>query len=145
MKLGLSAVAIAAAALLAAGCGGDDSDGASEPEASDEEQIRELHEEYIQAIFAGDGPRACDLLADPAAVVEEAATNTTGFQFEAASCAQVIQFSAGFLGGDEPEILRLDDLVVTGETAGGTSVTGAQEDEISFVRVDGEWKIADDE
>ena len=130
-------------ALLAAGCGGDDSadpDGATTKAATPadaEAAIEEVWAAFVEGVETGDGEAACAGLSE-----DLARPNEANFQLGAGvpggpSCAETFadkQAMASFASGLSPDFAELN---VEGTTADG--ISGAAKP--TFAETDGEWEI----
>jgi hypothetical protein len=126
---GASAVALAALALLIAGCGGSDPD----------EPVRA----YLEAIVEQDGEAACDQLSDELrADIERApAARATG-----RTCPDVMELAAGLnpdLSTEDVEDLEIE-VEEEGDEATATleNPLAGREETIDLVEADGEWRIS---
>jgi hypothetical protein len=151
--------ALAACALLTAGCGEDDSPGedaqpiASTPAATaaatPEVEVRKVVADELAALAAGRGAEACELMTAPGEqqAIEEvnqaAREREVAYSFD--DCAAAISAS---LGGEEPDPAVRDDAVQLADgaeidvtEAGATAVLG--ELTLTLDRVDGEYRIDD--
>jgi hypothetical protein len=125
----LLTLALAVLALLAPGCGGSDPD----------EAVRD----YLDAVVAQDGERACDQLTDELRREIERAPAARG---QGRTCAGVMELMAGL----NPALTKQDveELDIAVEEDGDRAVATLQsplarrEETIDLVDIDGDWRIS---
>jgi hypothetical protein len=124
-RLLAAAIAIAASALLAAGCGGSD-----EPDA--------VVEDFYAATADGDAEQLCALVTDETA-------QSAAEQEDAETCEEGVEKSFASEGAEEAASLAEDvevgDATIDGETATVEVSAAGQSDEVNLVKVDDEWKV----
>ena len=150
MELRGWAGAIAVLGVLA-GCGGDgDSD---RPDArADEAAVKKVLEEALDALYDGDGARACSLYTSSyrRKLVEENQADKSDVAPRGESCEKQVKdyqpILKRFVPGRDVEVLRVR---VRGDNATAVSVfnttRGKSRIKEFLVRRDGEWKIDDDQ
>jgi hypothetical protein len=134
-----------------AGCGGDgDSD---RPDArADEAAVKKALEEALDALYDGDGARACSLYTSSyrRKLVEENQADKSDVAPRGDSCEKQVKdyqpILKRFVPGRDVEVLRVR---VRGDNATAVSVfnttRGKSRIKEFLVRRDGEWKIDDDQ
>jgi hypothetical protein len=134
-----------------AGCGGD---GASDrPDArEDEAAVKKVLEEALDALYDGDGARACSLYTSSyrRKLVEENQADRSDVAPRGDSCEEQVKnyepILKRFVPGRDVKVIRVS---VRGDNATAVSVfnttRGKSRVKESLVRRDGEWKINDDQ
>ncbi len=156
MRRCLGGTAIVVSVALAVwGCGGGDgadadggaSGGGTSPGATaapdprqDEREIRRVADEFYEAFLKLDGDAACSLLSEAAAqqLVEDPDNEEYGD-----TCPEILAGGAAVITafyGEDPEI-RITDIEVTGDRATATSSFAGEQEQLTFEREGGEWKV----
>jgi hypothetical protein len=125
MKMGmrLAVATLAASGLIAAGCGGDDTEesGADSPDAA--------VTSFFAAIEDGDGDRACELMTDD---------SVEALELGGEECST---FAESEGSGDLPDDFEVGDATEDGDSA-TVNVTGDGEElEVPLVKDGDEWKV----
>ncbi len=134
-----------------AGCGGDG--GPDRPDArEDEAAVRKVLAEALDALYDGDGARACSLYTSSyrRKLVEENQADRSDVAPRGDSCEKQVKdyepILKRFVPGRDVEVLRVR---VTGDDATAVSelntTRGKSRIKEFLVRRDGEWKIDDDQ
>lgn len=125
-------VAILGAALLFAGCGGDDSGGSS-----DEDQINEAVASFSTAIADDDFAAVCAMYSPETQQFFEETKDVAG------DCEVLIEGTYGGLDDQTVESLgEVETVEINGDTA---NVELANGDTMVLQKIDGEWKLTLDE
>ena len=121
-------MAVAAGALVAAGCGGGEDD---EPD-----EVREAAERYIEAVREADGEAFCQVLVRGAVEEIEGPTDRP--------CAELVteEMAEDEWAREEAQDLEVSEVNVEGDVATAT-LAGGPRGEVTqqYVREGGEWKL----
>ena len=135
MRRPLTLLAIVAAG-LAAGCGGGDDGG------GDEGDVRKAAEDYLTAVAAGNGERACGQLT-PVAQKEAVDTVTAALPDVDYDCSEAITELSGDLPPDRKRALLnpdISEVTIAGDSA-QVRVQGLPAP-TTLSRLEGDWKVA---
>ena len=121
--------------LLAAGCGGDDTEGMTDPQ-----QVRAVAERYFEAMADGDAGGWCDTLS---AAEDDRVVEGSGYD----SCEEGVQDTVEMVGEQQLEAIRqirVEEPRVTGDSATVEFSAGGRPgpQPLELTREDGEWKIS---
>jgi hypothetical protein len=137
MRRPLTLLTIAATALAAAGCGGDGGGGGTDAE------VRKAVEDYLTALAAGNGRRACDQLT-PGAQKEAVEIVTAAFADSGdIDCEQAIEELSRDAGQDTKRTIlnpEVSEVEVDGDTA--TARVKGLSEPARLSRVGDGWKVS---
>jgi hypothetical protein len=129
--------------VIAAGCGGSESDETSPPDTPQEKAVAKTYSDYIEALKKGDGVAACALLT-PAFQQRAGAAVAVGSRRNLKTAACVKAIDMGTLPAIQKVIPNLVNVNVKGNRASGLDPGEGQigPQEVFFVKSGGDWKIS---